>query len=293
MVIAMAGFTINDAITKMMLETMELGQILLIRGLFASVLILGLAWSSGALAQIRNLRHPIVVLRTLCEAGATVTFMAALAHMPLANISAVLQMLPLAVTMGAALFFGEKVGWRRWLAICVGVSGVMVIVRPGFDGFSIFSLLALVTVMFSTARDLITRLIPQNIPSMQISSVTAIAITIVGGTIVATGSWTPVSAGDLGLLACAALLLIIGYQCIIMATRQGDISMVAPFRYTALVWALVLGYVVFGDIPDMAMFIGAGAIVLSGLYAFYRERKLGRGMPAAESTGPGMGPDGL
>lgn len=293
MVIAMAGFTINDAITKLMLETMELGQILLIRGLFASILILGLAWSSGALAQIRYLRHPMVALRTLCEAGATVTFMAALAHMPLANISAVLQMLPLAVTMGAALFFGEKVGWRRWLAICVGVSGVMVIVRPGFDGFSIFSLLALVTVMFSTTRDLITRLIPQNIPSMQISSVTAIAITIVGGIIVATGSWTPVSSGDLGLLACAALLLIIGYQCIIMATRQGDISMVAPFRYTALVWALVLGYVVFGDIPDMAMFIGAGAIVLSGLYAFYRERKLGHGMPAAESTGPGMGPDGL
>lgn len=293
MVIAMASFTINDAITKQMLETMELGQILLIRGVFASILILGLAWSSGALAQIRYLRHPMVALRTLCEAGATITFIVALAHMPLANISAVLQMLPLAVTMGAALFFGENVGWRRWLAICVGVSGVMVIVRPGFDGFSIFSLLALVTVMFSTARDLITRLIPQNIPSMQISAVTAIAMTIVGGIIVATGSWMPVSTGNLGLLACAALLLIIGYQCIIIATRHGDISMVAPFRYTALVWALVLGYVVFGDIPDMAMFIGAGAIVLSGLYAFYRERKLGHGMPAAESTRPGMGPDGL
>lgn len=293
MVIAMASFTINDAISKMIIETLGLGQLLLIRGMFASILVLGLAWSRGALAQPRHLLHPVVALRALCEIGATVTFIAALAHMPLANISAVLQMLPLAVTMGAALFFGEEVGWRRWLAIGVGVSGVMIIVRPGFDGFSIFSLLALVTVLFSTARDLVTRLIPPDIPSMQVSSVTAIAITIVGGIIAASGSWVPVSTGELGLLACAALLLIIGYQFIIMATRQGDISMVAPFRYTALVWAMVLGYVMFGDVPDAAMMIGASAIVLSGLYAFHREHRLGRGRPATESTGPGMGPDGL
>lgn len=293
MVIAMAGFTINDAITKTVIETLGLGQIVLIRGIFACILILGLAWNRGALTHPRHLLHPMVALRTLCEIGATLTFIAALAHLPLANISAVLQMLPLAVTMGAALFFGEKVGWRRWLAIGVGVAGVMLIVRPGFDGFSIFSLLALVTVLFSTTRDLVTRLIPSNIPSMQVSSVTAIAITIAGGIVAAMESWTPVSAGEMGLLACAALLLVIGYQFIIMATRQGDFSMVAPFRYTALVWALVLGYLIFGDIPDIAMSIGASAIVLSGLYTFHREHRLGRSRPATESTSPGMGPDGL
>lgn len=293
MVIAMAGFTINDAITKIIVETLGLGQILLIRGLFASILILGLAWNRGALTQPRHLLHPMVALRTLCEIGATISFIAALAHLPLANISAVLQMLPLAVTMGAALFFGEKVGWRRWLAIGVGVGGVLLIVRPGFDGFSIFSLLALVTVLFSTTRDLVTRLIPPNIPSMQISSVTAIAITIAGGIVAAAGNWTPVSASEYGLLACAALLLIVGYQFIIMATRHGDFSIAAPFRYTALVWALVLGYLIFGDIPDTAMSIGASAIVLSGLYTFYREHRLNRGKPATESTAPNMGPDGL
>lgn len=293
MVIAMAAFTINDAITKLIIETLGLGQILLIRGIFASILILGLAWSRGALAEPRHLLNPIVAIRTLCEIGATISFLSALAHMPLANISAVLQMLPLAVTMGAALFFGEKVGWRRWLAIGVGVAGVMIIVRPGFEGFSIFSLLALVTVIFSTARDLITRLIPQDIPSMQISSITVVIIMMVGGTISATGNWTPVAANELILLACAALMIVIGFQFVIMATREGDISMVAPFRYTALVWALVLGYAIFGETPDMAMSIGAGAIVLSGLYAFYRERRVGRGRPAAESTSPAMAPDGL
>ena len=293
MVIAMAAFTMNDAITKLTIETMGLGQILFIRGILASILIVGLAWSRGALAEPRHLLHPLVAIRTLCEIGATISFLSAIAHMPLANISAVLQMLPLAVTMGAALFFGEKVGWRRWLAIGVGVSGVMIIVRPGFDGFSIFSLLVLVTVIFSATRDLITRLIPKNIPSMQVSAVTVITITMVGGIISATGSWEPVAANELILMACAALMIVIGFQFIIIATREGDISMVAPFRYTSLVWALVLGYAIFGEIPDTAMFIGAGAIILSGLYAFYRERRVGRGRPAAESTSPAMTPDGL
>ncbi|RIK85955.1 MAG: EamA family transporter [Hyphomicrobiales bacterium] len=294
MVIATASFTINDAITKLVIETMGLGQTIFIRGMFASLIIVALAWSRGALARPRHLMHPMVAMRTLCEVGAAVTFIAALAHMPLANISAVLQALPLAVTMGAALFLGETVGWRRWGAIGVGFAGVMVIVRPGFEGFTVFSLLALVTVMFSTARDLVTRLIPDEVPSMLVSSVTAVAVAVVGGVIAAaTAGWTPASGGELGLLAAAALGLVIGYQFIIMAVRQGDISIVAPFRYTALVWALALGYLVFGEVPDAAMIAGAGAIVLSGLYTLYRERKLGRGKPAAESTSPAMGPDGL
>ena len=294
MVVAMAGFTINDAITKLVIETMSLGQTLFIRGFFASILIVALAWSRGALARPRQLLHPMVAMRTLFEICGTVSFIAALGHMPLADISAVLQALPLSVTMGAALFFGETVGWRRWAAIGVGFAGVMVIVRPGFEGFSVFSLLALVTVLFATARDLVTRLIPDEVPSMLVSSVTAMGVAAVGGVMaIASGSWGTASTRELGLLAVASLALIIGYQYIIMAMRQGDISIVAPFRYTALVWALALGYVLFGEIPDAAMIVGAGAVVMSGLYTLYRERKVGRGMPAAESTSPAMGPDGL
>lgn len=293
MVVAMAGFTINDAITKQVIETMGLGQVLFIRGLFASALILGLAWSRGAMIHLRQLLHPMIALRTFCELGGTITFVAALAHMPLANISAVLQILPLAVTMGAALFFGETVGWRRWLAIGVGVAGVMIIVRPGFEGFSVFSLLVLVSVMFSATRDLVTRLIPEEISSMLVSCVTAIMVTLAGGLIAAAEDWQPLSGADYGLLMLAALLIIIGYQFVIMAMRQGDISMVAPFRYTALLWAMVLGYMLFDEIPDAGMITGAAAIVLSGLYTLYREYRRGKGRPAAESVSPAMGPDGL
>lgn len=294
MVVAMASFTINDAITKLVIETMSLGQTLFIRGIFASLMIGMLAWNRGALARPRHLMHPSIAIRTACEIGAAITFLAALAHMPLANVSAVLQALPLAVTMGAALFFGEMVGWRRWIAIGVGFAGVMIIVRPGFDGFTAFSLLALLTVFFATGRDLVTRMIPGEVPSMLVSVASAFAVTAVGGAVaVAGGSWAPASNGDLVLLAVAALALITGHQFIIMSMREGDMSLVAPFRYTALLWALALGYLMFGEVPDAAMVVGAGAVVTSGLYTLYRERKLGRGQPAAASTGPAMGTDGL
>lgn len=294
MVVAMATFTSNDAITKYVLETVGMGQVLLVRGLFATLLILLLAWSSGALRRPGQIFHPVVAMRTLSEMGATLAFVAALSHMPLANISSVLQALPLAVTMGAALFFGETVGWRRWLAIAIGFSGVLVIVRPGLEGFNAFSLLALLSVMCAASRDLFTRRIPEEIPSMLVSVATAVMVSLLGGVIVlVSGDWEPLPAASTLLLAFSSILLIGGYQFIIMAMREGEISFVAPFRYTALIWALTLGFLIFGETPDLAMIVGASIIVVSGLYTLYRERRVGGGKPAAESTNPGMGPDGL
>ena len=294
MVIAMAGFTTNDTLTKLVLEGMGLGQVLLVRGFFATVMILILALSRGALARPRQVLHPILVLRALCEMLSTFAFMGALVHMPLANVSAVLQALPLAVTMGAALFLGERVRWRRWMAIAVGFAGVMIIVRPGYEGFNAFSLLALLCVVFAAARDLLTRSIPRDVPTLLVSTVATVIVTVLGGAVtVVSGDWTPMTPRSAGLLFGASVLLLIGYQSIILAMRQGDISFVAPFRYTAFIWALALGYLVLGEVPDTAMILGASLIVLSGLYALYRERKVGEGKPAAESTSPNMAPDGL
>ncbi|MCO5157229.1 MAG: DMT family transporter [Aquamicrobium sp.] len=294
MVIAMAGFTANDTIIKQLMVSMGLGQVMLIRGIFATAMIFILAWNRGALARPRQLLHPTMALRAVCEMMSTVCFLGALAHMPLANASAVLQALPLAVTMGAALFLGEQVGWRRWLAILFGFTGVMIIVQPGFDGFSVYSLLALGSVVFAAGRDLITRHIPGDVPSLLVSTMTAMMVALFGGVLtVVSGDWAPVSTGSLGLLLMTAVLLLVGYQFIIMSMREGDISFVAPFRYTALIWALVLGYLVFGEVPGFAMIAGASFIVLSGLYALYREQVVGKGKPAAESTSPNMAPDGL
>ncbi len=291
MAVGMAGFTMNDTITKAVSSEMNFGQTMLVRGLFAIVLIAALAWHRGAMRPLRTLMVRPVALRVAGEVGGTVAFLAAIVHLPLANTSAIFQALPLAITLGAALVFGEPVGWRRWLAISAGFAGVLIIVRPGVAGFNQYSLFALVAVVLCAVRDLGTKRIPAQIPSLFVTLLTTVMVTIAGVfIIIPLGGWTPLSGRGLVLLALAAVLLLIGYQCVIMALRSGDISAVAPFRYSALLWAMLLGYLVFGDVPDTMMMTGASIIVLSGLYAFYREHQRHRPVAADAS---GLPPDGL
>jgi drug/metabolite transporter (DMT)-like permease len=291
MAAAMAGFTMNDAITKSVSSEMNFGQMMLVRGVVAIAMIATLAWHQGALRPLRTLVMKPVALRVAGEVLGTVTFLAAIVHLPLANTSAIFQALPLAVTLGAALMFGEPVGWRRWLAIAAGFMGVLIIVRPGVEGFNQFSLIALISVLFCAVRDLATRRIPALVPSLFVTLVTTVTVTVAGAIIIVPlGGWTPPSSRALGLLTLAAVLLLIGYQCVIMALRSGDISAVAPFRYSALLWAMLLGYLVFGDVPDAMMVTGAAIIVLSGLYAFYRERIRHRPVAADAS---GLPPEGV
>lgn len=291
MAVAMAGFSLNDATTKFLTAQMNFGQVMLVRGLVAGVLVFALAYHQRALRPVTILFKLPVALRVFGEIGGTVTFLASITYLPLANTSAIFQSLPLAITLGAALIFREPVGWRRWLAIAVGFIGVLIVVRPGVAGFNQFSLLALISVAFCTVRDLATSRIPKEIPSLFVTLLTTCVVTIVGGIVmVPLGGWTPPSGSASVLLALAAVLVLIGYQCVIMALRSGDISAVAPFRYSQLLWAMLLGYLVFGDVPDAPMILGASVIVLSGLYAFHRERIRNR-MQA--TSAPSMPPDGL
>ena len=293
MAVAMAAFTMNDAITKIVTRDMNFGQVMLVRGLFAIVLISALVWHKQAFRPLRVLFIMPVALRVAGEVGGTMAFLEAITHLPLANASAIFQVQPLAVTLGAALFLAEPVGWRRWLAIAAGFIGVLIIVRPGLEGFNNFALFSLVSVVLSALRDLATKRIPADIPSLFITLLTTFTVTTTGALIIVPlGGWSPLSTPSLGLLALAAVLVLTGYQCVIVAMRAGDISAIAPFRYTALLWAMLLGYLVFGDVPDRPMTIGASIIVLSGLYAFYRERIRDRQRLIAASSS-GLPPDGL
>ncbi len=293
MCISMAGFTVNDAIVKYISAEMNMAQVMLVRGAFGTLLIGVLAWRQATLHALPHIFHPMVLLRASGELGATIFFLVALAHLPIANVSAVLQALPLAVTMGAALVLSEPVGWRRWLAIVVGFIGVMVVVKPGLDGFSVYSVAALGSVVCAMIRDLATRSLPQKVPTLLVSMMTSLMVTVAGAVLVAPmGGWTPMTAGSTGALAAAACLLLVGYQFIIHAMRTGQISFIAPFRYTSLLWAILLGFLVFGDVPDLAMITGASIIVASGLYMLYRERVVGK-RTAAAGTSPAMVPDGL
>ncbi|MEZ5667215.1 MAG: DMT family transporter [Alphaproteobacteria bacterium] len=287
MTLSMASGTVSDTLVKALSAGMNMGQIMLLRGIAATVLIFLLAHHRGALRPLAAAFHPMVVLRSIGEVGATVTFLIALTHVPVADASAIYQSMPLAVTVGAALFLGEPVGWRRWSAILVGFAGVMIIIRPGFEGFSGWSLMILGSVGFGTLRDLATRRIPAGTPSLFISAVTAPAVAVTGAVLVVPlGGWQPVDLGMAAWLVGAAMLLLVNYQFITMAMREGDIAFVSPFRYTGLPFAMLLGFVVFADAPDLPMVGGAAIVVGSGLYMLHRERRLMRRVAVVTRPAP-------
>lgn len=272
MLLAMGAYTFGDSITKYLSEEMGVGQYMFLRGLFATALIGLFALKKGAL------RHPTLdmktILRVLSEVFATITYIYSLAHLSQAFCSAVFQANPLVVTLGAALFLRESVGWRRWLSIIIGLIGVLIVIRPGTSGSANMAAIAilLASIIFAAARDLITRQIPVEIPALYISTLTAAVITLTGaGLIEPMGGWHPLSFKAVAVTASAGLLLVIGYHFIILAMREGEVSFVSPFRYSALLWAMILSTVVFNQAPDFYTIVGALIIVASGIYMVYRE----------------------
>lgn len=285
MSLSMAGFTFNDSIVKLLTDDINVAQVMFLRGVIATLLIFLLARHKRALRPLGVLFDRWVALRLLGEIGGTLTFLIGLSHIPLANASAILQALPLAVTMGAALFLSEPVGWRRWGAILAGFAGVLIIVRPGLEGFSPYALMIVGTVIFASVRDIATRKINSAIPSLFLSTITAAAVALAGLALTwPMGGWRPVSAVNIGFIGLAACLVLIGYQFIIMAMREGEISFIAPFRYTSFIWALLLGMTVFGEYPDAFMITGGIIVIGSGLYTLYRERIKSTAKPASRAS---------
>ncbi len=280
----MAAFVVNDICTKLALADANVAQIMAIRNLFSTLLLLGIAAFVGALRSPAKLTSGTLTLRTLFDIGATISYIVALGYMPLANASAIFQAMPLAVTLGAALFYRETVGWRRWTAITVGFAGVLIIVRPGAEGFNIYSLYVLACVVFSAGRDLLTRRVPKGIPALMISASTAAAVSLTGWLMIPFWGWEPLHGRDVAIMAVSSVAIAIGYICIVEAMRGGDIGFVSPFRYTILIFAIVFGLLIFDEVPDTATLIGATIVVGSGGYSLYRERKRGRRttMPRAQ-----------
>lgn len=269
---SMAAFTFNDACMKVVTQDMPLMQAIGLRGGLTTLLLIGFARFSGGARLPGSARdRRLLGLRTLAEMGATLTFLAALVHMPLANLSAILQVLPLAMTLAAALVFGERFGWRRMLAIAVGFAGVMMIVRPGTEGFDRWSVLGLLSVGCVVLRDLSTRGMSGALPTATVALGSAIAVTMMGWAGVALGGgWAPVGGRDAALLLLASAALFAGYLSSVAAMRTGEMSAIAPFRYTALVWAILFGYLTFGTLPDGWTLTGAALVVGSGLFALWR-----------------------
>ena len=280
---SMAAFTLNDACMKVVLGELPLFQAIFLRGLATIVVLLVLSrWMGGLNFRMPGKDWALVLTRSLSEIGATYFFINALFHMPIANVTAILQVLPLTVTLSSAMLFGDKLGWRRLLAIMVGFVGVMIIVRDGLTGLNTYALYALVAVFFVTVRDLCARRLSAGVSSVTIALVSAIGVFGFAAIGIQGEAWVAVSGKSFSLLAAAALFILGGYLFSIMTMRVGEISFIAPFRYTSLLWALLLGFVVFGDWPDYLTMMGIVIVVVTGAFTFYRERKLALGRVATQ-----------
>ena len=273
---SMAGFVVNDALMKTVSDDVPLFQIIFIRGLFASVLIILFAWARGALRFGFAARdRKLIGWRLVSEVLSTVLFLTALFNMPLANAVAIIQAATLSVALCAAWFLGEQVGWRRYTAIVIGFAGVLLIVRPLGADFNIYALAALAAVASITLRDLMTRQISRSVPGLAVTVLTSLTITTMGGIGTAFSDSVPVTWEHVAVLGGGSMFLLVGYYAGVEAMRVGEIGSGSPFRYSNLVWAIVLGFAIFGEIPDLLTWIGAAIIVLSGLYTLHRQRVRG------------------
>jgi S-adenosylmethionine uptake transporter len=275
MMASMACFTLNDTAMKLTDGVLPLGQLLTLRGIFSTLLIFALARYLGALRFNLRWRDWVLVgIRSTSEVVAAYFFITALMNMPLANITSILQALPLTVTLGSALVFREAVGWRRAVAIGVGFAGMLLIVRPGTEGFNVWSLYGLAAVLCVTVRDLATRRLSPDVPGMTVTFSAAFAVLLFFGAFSLGETWQPVTPRLWALLAGSSVFIFGGYYFSVQVMRTGDIAFIAPFRYTGLIWALVMGWLVFDDWPAPLTLLGAAIVVGMGLFTLYRERQL-------------------
>ncbi len=274
MTLAMAGFAAEDSLIKTLTALLPTWQILLLMGCGGALLFGTLTLASGRPLASRDMLATPVILRNLGELIGVLGFITALARTDLSSASAILQAAPLAVTLGAALFLGEPVGWRRWSAVMIGFAGVLLIVRPGFAGFDANAIFAVIGVVGLAVRDVATRRISAGLSSRQLSFLAFLIVIPAAGIL---SALSPVGwvAPPPWAWACVLGTIAVGglaYVTLIQGTRIGELSFVTPFRYTRIVFALLAGFVVFGERPDALMLVGTLIVIGSGLYTFWRER---------------------
>ena len=277
MMLSMTAFTVNDTLMKATSDAVPFYQGIFLRGVLITVGLLVFGAMTGRLRfRLASLDWWLIAGRSLAEVVGTYFFLTALYQMPIANLSAILQSLPLTVTLAAAVLFGEPVGWRRLVAIAIGLGGVLLIVQPGGDGFSVYAIYGVAAVVAVTFRDLAARRLSASVPSLTVAIMAAIFVTLFAAVAGMHEPWAALDTRSGSQIGAAALSLMIGYVSAVTAMRSGDIGFVAPFRYTGLIVAMILGFLVFGEWPVPLTLLGAGIVVATGLFTFYRERNLAR-----------------
>lgn len=276
--------TINDALIKSLASGYPVGEVLFIRGAFVMPWIFMLAWHAGGMSSLLVRSFKGQVLRGVCVIASAFLFISGLTFLPLADAIAAAFTGPLFVTAMAPLVLGEKVGWRRWMAVGAGFIGVLFMVRPGSGALQLAILFPLFAAMFGGMRDLITRRISQTESTVAVLFVTT-AIVMTSGLFTAPFGWNALRPGDIPYFALSGFLLSGAHYALIESFRLGEAAVVAPFKYSSLIWAILLGYLVFGDLPDGWTIMGASIVVGAGLYILHRETSLKKKKPVS-AIGP-------
>ncbi|PWQ99893.1 DMT family transporter [Leucothrix pacifica] len=275
MILAMAFFALEDMFIKAASSSVPAGEILIFFGIGGSIAFMLMTLKRGEAILHPAILTRAVLIRALSEIIGRLGFTLALVLTPLSSTSAILQATPLVVVMGAAIFFGEKVGWRRWSAILIGFIGVLMIIRPGLEGFQANSLLAVVGMLGFAGRDLATRAAPKVLSNVQLGVYGFLVLIPTGiGLLLYSGGAVIPDLLASGQILGAIVFGVIAYYALTLAMRTGEISVVTPFRYTRLVFALLLGFLVFGERPDAMTLLGSAIIVAGGIYTLLRNRQV-------------------
>ena len=266
-------FILNDALVKLATETMPPLQAIGLRGVFATAWCLLALLASGGVKQIGGLRHPAVLMRGLLEAAAASLYLLALSYIPFAVATAIGLSTPLFLTVLAVFILKEDVRWRRWTAIVAGFAGVLMVIQPKLDDFQLWTWVVVLSSLVGALRDILSRYVPASVPTTVVSLSSAATVGLVGGIWALAEGWQPMAWQGVLYLVGSSMLLASGYQFLMIALRSGsEFSVIGSFRYASVLWAIVIGYIVWGDVPNPLAMAGIALVVGSGLYMLHRER---------------------
>ena len=275
MLVCMAAFVVNDGFVRLAGQSLPLIQILFLRGCITTLVLGLIAWQSGVFKyNIRSRDKLIIFIRSICEALTAYFFLTAVMNLPFANVTAILQILPITVALSAVFVFKEKIGVFRGLAIFLGFLGVLLIIQPQTNNFNFYSLYALIAVLLVTIRDLLTRGMSDEVPSMLPTFFSSLFVLIFACIFVPSIEMQKLDALGWLWVALSAFFIIFGYYTAVLVMRSGEISFISPFRYSAILFALIFGIVVFGEIPNLSATIGIAVVAFAGIFLLYRANSL-------------------
>ena len=275
MMMSMACFAVEDTFVKLLSARLPATQILFSIGFGGALITLVLAIVLNVNLADKILLNKHVISRTIADLFGALSFTSAMVLIPMSLLASILQATPLFVTLGAAILLGEKVGWRRWSAIFIGFLGVIIILQPGYGSFQLASLLGLAAVLCLALRDVVTRDMATEIPTLTVTFYACLAMGSAG--FIAYPFFGPPimpTTYEAIILICAVIIGLTGYFLLVLATRKGDVSVIAPFRYSRLLFSLSLASLILGEKLTLPILFGGLLVVSSGIYTFGRERRL-------------------